>query len=105
MVDKIPLSHPGRILLEELLEPLGLSQYRLAKDIGVPARRINEIVLGKRAVTADTALRLAKYFNMSPDFWLNLQTRYDLEKTKDALGSRLDQEVKVRPSDRQTVVS
>ena len=105
MVEKIPLSHPGRILLEELLEPLGLSQYRLAKDIGVPARRINEIVLGKRAITADTALRLARYFNMSADFWLNLQTRYDLEKTKDALGSRLDQEVKIRPSDRQTVVS
>jgi antitoxin HigA-1 len=105
MLEKIPLTHPGRILLEELLEPLGLSQYRLAKDIGIPARRINEIILGKRAVTPDTALRLAKYFNMSPDFWLNLQIRYDLEKTKDALGDRLDQEVKVRPSDRRTVVS
>jgi len=104
MVEKIPLSHPGRILLEELLEPLGLSQYRLAKDIGVPARRINEIVHEKRAVTADTALRLARYFNMSPDFWLNLQTRYDLEKAKDALGNRLDHEVKVRPSDSETAL-
>ena len=105
MVKKIPLSHPGRILFEELLEPLGLSQYRLAKDIGVPPRRINEIVHGKRAITADTALRLGKYFNMSPDFWLNLQTRYDLEKTRDALGNRLDQEVKIRPSDSRIATS
>ena len=105
MVEKISLSHPGRILLEELLEPLGLSQYRLAKDIGVPARRINEIVQGKRAVTADTALRLGRYFNMSPEFWLNLQTRYDLEKTKDALGDRLDQEVKIHSSGRLAAVS
>ena len=105
MVEKIPLTHPGRILLEELLEPLGLSQYRLAKDIGVPARRINEIVQGKRAVTADTALRLGKYFNMSPEFWLNLQTRYDLEKTKDALGDRLDREVKIHSAGRLAAVS
>lgn len=104
MVGKIPLIHPGRILLEDLLEPLGLSQYRLAKDIGVPARRINEIVHGKRAITADTALRLGKYFNMSPNFWLNLQTRFDLEKTKDALGNRLDQEVKIRPSNRRVAI-
>ena len=105
MVEKIPLSHPGRILMEELLEPLGLSQYRLAKDIGVPARRINEIVQGKRAVSPDTALRLARYFNMSADFWLNLQTRYDLEKARDVLGNRLEQEVKVRPLDHRTPIS
>lgn len=87
--------HPGEILLDEFLEPLGISQYRLAKDIGVSARRINEIVHGKRAITADTALRLSRYFGLSERFWLNLQTRYDLEIEKDRLGSRLEQEVKV----------
>jgi len=76
---KIPPIHPGEILLEEYLKPLGLSQYRLAKDITVPARRVNEIVHGKRAITADTALRLARFFGTSDRFWLNLQTRYDLE--------------------------
>jgi len=85
--------HPGEILLEEFLEPMGISQYRLAKDISVPARRINEIVHGLRAITADTALRLARYFGTSERFWLNLQTRYDLEVEKDRLGSRLDDEV------------
>jgi len=86
--------HPGEILLEEFLEPLGVSQYRLAKDTSVSPRRINEIVHGKRAVSANTALRLAKYFGTSPQFWLNLQTRYDLEMEKDKVGNQLDAEVR-----------
>jgi addiction module HigA family antidote len=90
---KIPPIHPGEILLEEYLKPLGLSQYRLAKDITVPARRVNEIVHGKRAITADTALRLARFFGTSDRFWLNLQTRYDLEVQKERLKGRLDREV------------
>jgi len=85
--------HPGEILLQEFLEPLEISQYRLAKDISVPARRINEIVHGARAITADTALRLARYFGTSERFWLNLQARYDLEVEKDRLGKRLEREV------------
>lgn len=85
--------HPGEVLLAEFLEPLGISQYRLAKDTSVPARRINEIVHGNRAITADTALRLARYFETSERFWLNLQARYDLEVEKDRLGRRLDKEV------------
>ena len=90
---KLPPIHPGEILREEFLEPMGISQYKLAKDISVPPRRINEIVHGKRSITADTALRLGRFFNMSPQFWLNLQTRYDLEKTEDQLKDRLDNEV------------
>ncbi len=90
---KLPPVHPGEILLEEFLEPMGISQYRLAKDISVPARRINEIVHGLRGISADTALRLALYFGSSERFWLNLQTRYDLEVEKDRLGGRLDEEV------------
>lgn len=90
---KLPPVHPGEILLEEYLEPLGVSQYRLAKDISVPPRRINEIVHGTRSITADTALRLARYFGTSEHFWLNLQARYDLETEKDRLGGRLDHEV------------
>jgi addiction module HigA family antidote len=90
---KLAPIHPGEILLEEFLEPLGISQYRLAKDISVPPRRINEIVHGIRAITADTALRLARYFGTSERFWLNLQIRYDLEVEKDRLGSRLEKEV------------
>jgi antitoxin HigA-1 len=85
--------HPGEILLEEFLEPMGLSQYRLARDTSVPPRRINEIVHGKRSITADTALRLARYFGTTELFWLNLQTRYDLEMERDRLGTRLDEEV------------
>ena len=85
--------HPGEILREEFLKPMGISQYRLAKDISVPPRRINEIVHGKRSVTADTALRFGRFFGMSPQFWLNLQTRYDLEVTEDLLGNRLEKEV------------
>ncbi len=91
---KLKPVHPGEVLLEEFLKPLELSQHRLAMQIGVPARRINEIVLGKRGVTADTALRLARYFGMSPQFWLGLQNDYDLDLTADALGERLEREVK-----------
>ena len=90
---KLPPIHPGEILMEEFLKPMGISQYRLAKDTSVPPRRINEIVHGKRAITADTALRLGRFFDMSPHFWLNLQTRYDLEVTEDSLANRLDREV------------
>ena len=82
--------HPGEVLLEEFLGPLGISQYRLAKETGVPPRRINEIVLGKRAVSADTALRLARFFGTSELFWLNLQARYDLDVQRTKLGSRLN---------------
>jgi antitoxin HigA-1 len=82
--------HPGEILLEEFLEPLGVSQYRLAKEIAVPARRINEIVHGQRRISADTSLRLARYLGTSERFWLNLQSRYDLEMEKDRLGDALD---------------
>ena len=85
--------HPGEVLLHEFLEPMDLSQTRLAKGIGVPPRRINEIVLKKRRITADTALRLAKYFTMSPDFWLGLQMDFDLDTEVDRLGERLDREV------------
>ena len=92
---KIPPIHPGEILLEEFLEPMEISQYRVAKDINVPARRINEIVHCKRSITADTALRLGRYFGMSPQFWINLQTHYDLEVELDKLGHRLTQEVKI----------
>lgn len=85
--------HPGEILLKEFLEPMGITQYRLAKDINVPARRINEIVHGKRAITANTALRLSRYFRTSEQFWVNLQVRYDIEKEKDIMGDRLEKEV------------
>ena len=95
MTKKATPIHPGEILLEEFLEPLGISQYRLAKDISVPARRINEIVHGKRSITADTALRLSRYFGLSDRFWLNLQARYDLELEKDKLEGRIEAEVKV----------
>jgi addiction module HigA family antidote len=91
----LPPVHPGEVLAEEFLGPLGLTQYRLAKDTSVPARRINEIVKGERAVSADTALRFAKYFGTSDLFWLNLQARYDLEVQRDRLGKRLDTEVHV----------
>ncbi|MFA5055050.1 MAG: HigA family addiction module antitoxin [Dehalococcoidia bacterium] len=90
---KLTPIHPGEVLLEEFLNPMGISQYRLAKEINVPPRRINEIVHGVRAVTADTALRLSRYFGTSERFWLNLQTRYDIEKEKDRLGDALDKEV------------
>ena len=89
----LPPIHPGEILMEEFLLPMGVSQYRLAKDIGVPPRRINEIVHWKRAISADTALRLSRYFGMSERFWINLQGRYAIEVEKDLLADRLDREV------------
>ena len=91
---KLAPIHPGEVLSEEFLKPMGLSQNRLALDIGVPPRRINEIVLEKRGVTADTALRLARYFNMSPQFWLGLQMDYALDLAEDALSKRLEREVR-----------
>jgi addiction module HigA family antidote len=94
--DKLPPVHPGEVLLEEFLVPMGLSQNQLALAIRVPARRINEIVHGRRRITADTALRLARYFRMSPQFWLGLQMDYDLDVAEDALGARLDREVAVK---------
>ena len=87
--------HPGEVLRADFLEALGLSQYRLAQDISVPPRRINEIVHGKRAISADTALRLARYFGTTERFWLNLQARFDLEVQRDVLGARLTREVRV----------
>ena len=92
---KLPPIHPGEILLEEFLKPMGLSQYRVAKDINVSPRRINEIVHGKRNISADTALRLSRYFGLSERFWMNLQSRYDLEMEKDRLAGRLEKEVQV----------
>ena len=92
---KLSPVHPGEVLQEEFLKPLGVSQYRLAKEISVPPRRVNEIVHGSRAITADTALRLARYFGTTDRFWLNLQARYDLEVERDRLGSRLEHEVSV----------
>ena len=93
---KLPPVHPGEVLLEEFLKPMGMSQSRLALDISVHPRRINEIVLGKRSISADTALRLARYFSNSPQFWLGLQMDYDLDIAADALGSRLDREIKAQ---------
>ncbi len=91
--NKIPPIHPGEILLEEFLKPMKLSQNKVATDIHVPPRRINEIVLGQRRITPDTALRLAKYFHMSPQFWLGLQMDYDLDIAKDLYSNKIDQEV------------
>ena len=93
--EKLKPVHPGEILLEEFLKPMGLSQNRLALDIGVHARRINEIVLRKRSITADTALRLARYFGTSAQFWMGLQADYDLDLAADTLGGRLEREVRV----------
>lgn len=87
--------HPGEILKEEFLNEIGITQYRLAKNINVPPRRINEIVQGKRSITADSALRLGRYFGISPQFWTNLQAHYDLEVQTDKIGTRLESEVKV----------
>lgn len=94
MKKKLNPIHPGEVLLEEFLKPMGISQNRLALNIGVPPRRINEIVLGKRGITADTALRLAKFFGISAEFWLGLQSQYDLDVTAEELGRRLEQEVR-----------
>lgn len=93
MNDKLSPIHPGEVLLEEFLKPLGIGQNRLALAMRVPARRINEIVLGKRRVTSDTALRLARYLRMSPQFWLGLQMDYDLDTAQDLMGSQIEQEV------------
>lgn len=92
---KITPIHPGEVLMEDFLLPLGISQYKLAKDISVPPRRINEIVHGKRSISADTALRLSRYFKLSERFWLNLQARFDLEIEKDRLNGRIEAEVKI----------
>ncbi len=94
MTNKLSPVHPGEVLLEEFIKPMALSQNRLAIDIGVDARRINEIVLGKRAITADTALRLSRFFGNSPQFWMGLQAQYDLDVARDQLGKRLDREVR-----------
>ena len=99
---KIEPIHPGEILLEEFLKPMKISQYRLAKDISVPPRRINEIVHGTRSVSTDTALRLSRYFGLSERFWLNLQTRYDIETQKDKLEGRIEEEVKVLATKKQS---
>ena len=93
MAKRMPPMHPGEILLEEFLVPLGLSQYRVAKEAGVPPRRINEIVHGKRSVTADTALRLARLFGTSAEFWLNLQAHFDLERARDRAGSQIEADI------------
>ena len=90
---KMPPIHPGEVLAEEFLKPMGITQYRLAKDISVPPRRINEIVHGKRCITADTALRLGLYFGVSPQFWLHLQTHFDLAQVEDRIGDRLTREI------------
>lgn len=95
MEEKLPPVHPGEVLLEDFMKPLGLSQYRVAKDMGVPALRISQIVHGKRAVTADTAMRLARYFGTSPDVWLRLQARYNLEQAQIEYGDRIKDEVNV----------
>ena len=94
MAKKLPNVHPGEVLLEEFLEPLGISQNRLAREIGVPPRRINEIVLGKRSVTPDTALRLSRYFGTSSRFWLGLQMDYDLEETEREKSAKIRREVR-----------
>lgn len=94
MSNKLSPVYPGEVLLEEFIKPMGLSQNRLAIDIGVDARRINEIVLGKRAITADTAFRLSRFFDNSPQFWMGLQSQYDLDIAQNQLGKRLDREVR-----------
>ena len=95
-IKKMAPIHPGEILMEEFLKPMTISQYKLAKDITVAPRRINEIVHGQRAISADTALRLGRYFGISPQFWLNLQSQYDLAVAEDQIGGRLAEEVQVR---------
>ena len=96
-MSKLPPIHPGEILGQEFIKPMDISQSRLARDINVPPRRINEICLGKRGITPDTALRLAHYFGVSAEFWMTLQQRYDLESLKDRIGDRLDREIRGRP--------
>ncbi len=98
MEERLPPVHPGEVLLEDFMKPMGLSQYRLAKDIGVPALRISQIVNGKRAVTVDTAMRLARYFGTSAMVWLRLQVRYELEVAEEQMREKINREVKVRQS-------
>ncbi len=97
MTRRLPPVHPGEVLAEDFMKPLGLTQYRVAKDIGVPALRISRIMRGQRSVTADTALRLARYFGTSPEVWLRLQAAYDLEVAQRQIGKRIEREVKARP--------
>ena len=103
--ERIPPVHPGEVLLEEFLKPLGISQYRLAKEMNVYPRKINEIAQGKRAITADTALRLARYFGTSAELWMNLQALYDLERARDALAERVVMEVKPLVRDSLAIAS
>jgi antitoxin HigA-1 len=102
-IKKIPPVHPVEILKEEFLDPMGISQYRLAKDINVPPRRINEIVHGKRSISADTALRLSKYFKMSALFWMNLQSHYDIEIVSERISTTLEKEIKVHAEVRKNI--
>jgi len=95
MTKTLPPIHPGEVLKEEFLDPMGLTQYRLAKEISVPSRRVNEVVLGRRAISADTALRLGRFFGVSAQFWMNLQTQYDLVAQQEILADRLQKEVSV----------
>ena len=95
MADKLPPITPGDVLLEEFLQPMGISQIQLAKDLNVPANRISQIIHGKREITADTALRLGKYFGIEPEFWLNLQVRYNMKIAKEKAGKKIETEVKV----------
>ncbi len=97
-MERLPAVHPGEVLWEDFMKPLGLSQYRVAKDIGVPALRISQIIRGQRSITADTALRLARYFGTSAAVWLRLQARYDLEMAEAKLAKRINREVKVLPT-------
>lgn len=103
-MDKLPPVHPGEVLLEDFMKPLGLSQYRVAKDIGVPALRISQIVRGQRSITADTALRLARYFGTSAAVWLRMQARYDLEVAESKTAKRINREVKVLQTPQPSVV-
>ena len=102
-MDRLSPVHPGEVLLEDFMKPLGLSQYRVAKDIGVPALRVSQIVRGQRSITADTALRLARYFGTSAAVWLRLQARYDLETTEAKIAKRINREVKVLQTTRPSV--
>ncbi len=105
MEERLPPVHPGEVLLEDFMKPMELTQYRVAKDISVPAMRISQIVNGKRAITADTAMRLARYFGTSPDVWLRLQARYDLEVAQIEYGDRIEQEVEILDKGKYTAMA
>lgn len=98
MAEKLPPVSPGEVLLEEFLKPMNISQNKLAEDISVPSNRISQIVNGKREITADTALRLGRYFSIEPEFWMNLQARYNMKQARNRIGSNLEKEVKVYSS-------